>query len=112
MESGVAGIPEKRSRWMISAMMIGGVVVAVFGGYSSLFLGFVLCYQVLRMDNSSVWFGLGVFAPFAGWVSVLGFLAFRLRGHAIFPFWAGGVIGILLFLLVLGVCAVRDLSFR
>lgn len=112
MESDSAHIPEKRSRWMTSALMAGGVVWAIIGGYVSLFLGFVLCYQVLRMDNSTVRFGLGVFAPFAGWAGLLGFLAFCLRPHRSFPFWAGGVIGILLFLLALGVCAARDLRFR
>jgi hypothetical protein len=112
MESDNAGIPEKRSRWKTPALMIGGALHAFIMGYSTLFFGFVISYEVLRMDNSTVWFALSVFVPFVGWAGLLGFLAFRLRRHAVYPFLAGGVIGVMLFLLVIGVCAARDLRFR
>ncbi len=112
MESDTVGIPEKPSKLNKFALMVGGALFGAVGGFISLFFGFAVASQILPNGISGVVFLSVFYAPFVIWSGIWVVMAHTGRGHDSFPFFSGGVIGVLLFLLAHGLCFAALPPFR
>ncbi len=98
---------EKRSNPKKYLLMVVGGIVALVVGFASTFFGFIWGWRVLGNDPSPQGvMSLFTYGPFLGWAGLVGaasFITYK-RGSKAFPFFAGGAIGVLLCLLVQGLC--------
>ena len=100
-------LPGKSSGWKQWAAAIGGALFGGIGGFISLFFGFAVAYQKLPTDVAT-WIYLSVcYVPLVIWFGVWGVLAYISRREASFRFFSGGIIGVMLFLLIHGLCFAR-----
>jgi hypothetical protein len=96
--------PSKSPRWKQWAATIGGALFGAVGGLVSLFFGLSLVNMIVPNTASGFVFLSVFYAPLVIWVSAWGVLTYINRGQDSFRFFSGGIIGVMIFLLIHGLC--------
>ncbi len=83
---------------------VGGALFGGIGGFISLFFGFSIAYRSLPTDIATWVFLLVFYLPLVIWFGIWGVLAYISRREPSFRFFSGGIIGVMIFLLIHGLC--------
>lgn len=98
--------PGRSSNWKQWMAAIGGALFGGIGGFISLFFGFSIAYRFF--PEVATWIFLSVFyLPLVIWLGIWGVLAYISRREDSFRFFSGGIIGVMVFLLIHGLCFAR-----